>query len=588
MVRFSSIIFNLFVFLSTLSLSASDPVLRKIDPQILKSIEEGAQMVEYIIYHRDQAKLPEMKNLTKKEKGRVVFNILKEHAERTQQSLIQILRSHQATYRSYFVANAIWVKSDTETMMKIAAMPEAASIIHNPWIKMQMPEENRLELKPRNPDPEWGIKKIQADEVWQMGFTGQGITIAGQDTGYEWDLNPLKSKYRGWDGEEADHNYQWHDAIFEANPRFPENNPNPCGLALKAPCDDNNHGTHTMGTMVGSDEENLIGVAPDARWMACRNMDRGWGKPSTYMECFEFFLAPHDLEGSNPDPEKAPHVINNSWGCPEDEGCNPSNWALMEQLVINLKSAGIMVVVSAGNSGNRGCGSIDNPAAMFEPSFTVGSTRQDDAISGFSSRGPVVVDSSYRMKPDVVAPGSGVRSVIRGGFFASYSGTSMAGPHVAGVVALMLSANPALEGRVEDIEDILRRTAVPFTSNLDCFDFPGADVPNTTFGWGRIDALEAVKMALEFTSSTNDVKAETQILCFPNPGSGIFHFTSSNPEVRFTEIRIFDYQSRQVFASKEDIPVVQRSLDLSHLPAGMYFFKMSGSKFSYSGKLIKL
>src|SRR5690606_6949367 len=192
----------------------------------------------------------------------------------------------------------------------------------------------------------------------------------------------------------------------EINP-FNADSINPCGLDSKVPCDDNGHGTHTMGTMIGLDGPNQIGVAPEATWCACRNMERGWGTPFTYLECFEWFLAPTDLNNQNPDPTKAPHVINNSWSCPQAEGCDSSNWMLLDMAVMNLRLAGTVVVVSAGNSGS-GCGSVSTPAAMFEGSFSVGATRENDTIAGFSSRGPVFVDGSLRLKPNVAAPGVSV------------------------------------------------------------------------------------------------------------------------------------------------------------------------------------
>ena len=200
------------------------------------------------------------------------------------------------------------------------------------------------------------------------------------------------------------------------------------------PCDDQGHGTHTMGTMIGSEGDNQIGVAPDAQWCACRNMERGYGTPFTYIECFEWFLAPTDLNNENPDPSKAPHVINNSWGCPPTEGCNPDNFELMNIVVNNLRAAGIVVVVSAGNDGS-GCGSVYTPAAIYEGSFSIGATRSNDTIAGFSSRGPVWSDGSNRLKPNVCAPGTNVRSSVPGGGYDYSSGTSMAGPHVAGLVA---------------------------------------------------------------------------------------------------------------------------------------------------------
>ena len=137
-----------------------------------------------------------------------------------------------------------------------------------------------------------------------------------------------------------------------------------------------------MGTMVGDDGlGNQIGVAPDARWIACRNMERGYGSPATYIECFEFFLAPTDVNGNNPNPALAPHVINNSWGCPPMEGCNPDNFGTIDKVVKALKTAGIVVVASAGNSGSK-CSKVDEPAAIFAAVFSV--RLRATAVSGSS------------------------------------------------------------------------------------------------------------------------------------------------------------------------------------------------------------
>ena len=174
-----------------------------------------------------------------------------------------------------------------------------------------------------------------------------------------------------------------------------------------------------MGTMVGGNDTLKIGVAPDAKWIACRNMYRGYGSPVTYTECYEWFLAPTDINGQNPDHARSPHVINNSWGCPPNEGCNLDNFFMMETVINNLTAAGTVVVVSAGNDGSS-CGTISNPSAIFENSFAVGASREDDTKAGFSSIGTVLVDSSYRIKPDVVAPGVNVLSIDHQGGFNSW------------------------------------------------------------------------------------------------------------------------------------------------------------------------
>ena len=119
---------------------------------------------------------------------------------------------------------------------------------------------------------EWNITKVNAPSVWAAGYTGQGAVVAGQDTGYQWDHPALKGKYRGWDGSTASHDYNWHDSIHSGG--------GVCGANSLFPCDDSQHGTHTMGTMVGDDGlANQIGMAPGAKWIGCRNMDQGNGTP---------------------------------------------------------------------------------------------------------------------------------------------------------------------------------------------------------------------------------------------------------------------------------------------------------------------
>ena len=115
-------------------------------------------------------------------------------------------------------------------------------------------------------------------------------------------------------------------------------------------------------------------------------------------------------------------------------------------------------------------------------------------MAGYSSRGPVLVDGSNRLKPDIVAPGSGIRSSYLSNTYTSLSGTSMAAPHVAGLVALLISADPALAGHVDMIEQVITTSAQPLVTDALCGnDLPGS-VPNNVFGWGRIDASTALEM----------------------------------------------------------------------------------------------
>ena len=476
--------------------------LSKLDKVLIQKFNHSNQEIFscFVVLHQKPIFREDLNRLNKNEKAQSVYNKLTETAYASQNNIIEYFKTRNIPFRSFYIVNGLSFNANKEQILEISAMPEVQFIYDDSYQQVLHYFEDSDENLSRQVDPEWGIRKIKADSVWLLGIKGSGVVVGGQDTGYAWDVSPLKNKYRGLTENGVNHDYNWHDAIREPNQLNGADTINPCGYGIKVPCDDNNHGTHTMGTMVGEDDENKIGVAPESSWMACRNMERGWGKPSTYIECFEWFLAPWDLEGKNPNPSLAPHVINNSWGCPNEEGCNTSNWAVMDAAVQNLRLSGVVVVVSAGNSGSN-CETVNTPAAQFAASFSVGSTRQTDEISGFSSRGPVTVDGSNRLKPDVSAPGQGVRSVIRDGQYRNFSGTSMAGPHVAGAVALIISANPALAGKVDVIEDILKRSAEPLKSTQDCGQFPGNQSPNAVFGYGRIDVLRAVKLALRYSET---------------------------------------------------------------------------------------
>lgn len=438
--------------------------------------------VEFLVRLNARADLTDLRNeAVALNRRSMIVDRLRQTAEQSQAPLLARLDQLGVEYRPFWIANAVWVKGERTVFEELRQRADIAHIHANPQVRMELPRAEPAAGE--SPEAiEWNIALIGAPDVWAQGFTGEGAVVGGQDTGYDWDHPALINQYRGWDGVSADHNYHWHDAIHVDNPS--------CVADSQVPCDDNDHGTHTMGTMVGDDGgDNQIGVAPGAQWIGCRNMNQGNGTPASYMECFEWFVAPTDLSGENPDPSKAPHVINNSWSCPPSEGCTDPN--ILLDTVSNTLDAGILVVVSAGNSGDQ-CGTVSTPAAIYELSFSVGSTTSNDTISGFSSRGPVTVDGSNRLKPDISAPGSNVRSSIRGGGYASFNGTSMAGPHVAGLTALMISADPALAGDPSTLKSRMKLNAVALTTTQNCGDVPGSSIPNNTFGYGRIDATASV------------------------------------------------------------------------------------------------
>jgi subtilisin family serine protease len=459
----------------------------KVDRALLESARAGP--VECLVVLREQADLAALPPAGDKvERRRQVVDALRRTAERTQPGVLSLLQARGAVHRAFWIANMVWTRADGATIEAVAERDDVARIRANPRVRARLP----------TPEPlapaavEWNITKVRAPDVWALGYTGQGVVVAGEDSGYRWDHAALMGKYRGWNGATADHDYNWHDAIHTGG--------GVCGPNSTIPCDDTGHGTHTMGTMVGDDGAgNQVGMAPGAKWIGCRNMDVGNGTPDTYVECFQFFMAPTDLSGQNPDPALAPDVINNSWTCPPSEGCAADT---LRPVVENVRAAGIVPVASAGNAGPF-CATIADPPAIYDGSFSVGATDSNDLIAGFSSRGPVTVDSSNRLKPDISAPGASVRSSTSSstGSYGVLSGTSMAGPHVAGLVALMLSAQPNLAGRVRAIEQIVRRTAVPRGATQTCGGIPAGVVPNHVYGHGRIDALAAVNASLDWIFS---------------------------------------------------------------------------------------
>jgi subtilisin family serine protease len=250
-------------------------------------------------------------------------------------------------------------------------------------------------------------------------------------------------------------------------------------------------------------------------------LQRNLGNPALYLDCLQFMLAPFPL-GGNPftdgDPLQSAHVLNNSWGCPQThEGCDPTS---LQGAVEALAAAGLFVVASAGNDGPA-CATLADPPALYASAFTVGAVDAANDLAFFSSAGPVTADGSGRTKPDIAAPGVLVWSAYPGGEYAEMSGTSMAGPHVAGVVALMWSANPQLIGEIERTAQILRQTARPFSGAMESGALladeeqpdaapaapalaPGACIlaagagerPNNLVGYGVVDAYAAVRQAL--------------------------------------------------------------------------------------------
>src|SRR5436305_899131 len=201
----------------------------------------------------------------------------------------------------------------------------------------------------------------------------------------------------------------------------------------------------------------------------------------------QWFLAPYPVGGGQSDTTKAPDITINSWSCPPSEGCSANT---LQAAVAAQAAAGIMMVSAAQNYG-PGCSTVEDPPGIYAETYSVGALNTGtDTIASFSSRGPVTVDGSGRIKPDIAAPGTNTRSASNAcdSCYTLASGTSMATPHIAGAMALLWSAIPSLQHQIQPSRDALDNSAV-FISSTQCGT---AGPPNNVYGWGRVDIAEAV------------------------------------------------------------------------------------------------
>ncbi len=475
--------------------------LAAIAPTLEQQLAESSAPVSFLVVLSEQPD-PEdylsrqgLRTASRTAKGEALYRYLSGFARSQQAPLRAWLDKRGIAYRSFYIVNAIEVQGDASLALALRARADVGRLAANPTVALSVVDElapAKLNTTNPPPDPPYGIRYANAPVVWGLGYTGQGIVVASQDTGVDWTHPALHDQYRGWitATQTVTHPYNWYDYWGTANRQNCDPNP-------QVPCDDNSHGTHTVGTMLGEDPRNgqIIGMAPDAQWIGCRNMNGGDGTPASYIGCFEFFLAPFPQNG-NPqtdgDPSKAPHIINNSWYCPPSEGCD---FASLRQVVQTVRAAGQLVVVSGGNDG-PGCSTVQYPITAYPEVFSVGAhIEKDGAIADFSSRGPVTVDGSGRLKPQISAAGDSVISTTPGGSYGSKSGTSMASPHVAGAAALLWSAAPQLIGQLDETEQILMKSATPVLHN-GCGEGPEPVSPNNTYGYGRLNVAAAVGLAL--------------------------------------------------------------------------------------------
>jgi subtilisin family serine protease len=444
---------------------------QKVEPGLLTQIDTEGEAELWVQFHGSPDYSAAFNAETKADKGAAAVAAAIEFAETSQADLTAALAEAGVEYESYWASSAVKVTGGTDLLETITAFDEVAAVVDAPRVEPVEPvEPTESDLAAASAG--WGVTDINAPGVWeQLGVTGEGVVVASIDSGVQYDHPALVEQYRGNNGDGTfTHDYNFYDVEGS------------CGAA---PCDLSNHGTHTVGTMVGDDGAgNQIGVAPGAEWIAANYYGTSM---ESVLKAGQWIVAPTDWQGNDPDPSKAPDIVNNSWGRDGDDD------PYYEDIVDLWHAAGIIPVFAAGNSGPV-CTTTNAPGG-YPNVIAVGAYDLTGAIADFSSRGPT---SDGRVKPDVSAPGSGIHSSVPGNAYGSQSGTSMAAPHVAGTIALMMSAEPALRGDYDLVYEMLTGSA-RYTEDDQC---GGTAEANNVHGYGRIDALAATQALPEGESGS--------------------------------------------------------------------------------------
>jgi subtilisin family serine protease len=462
----------------------------KIDSQVLDEMAESGAG-DFIIRFTEQADLSPAYAMSWEERGEFVYNTLSEVAARSQAKAKAYLDSQGLSYQTFIAGNDLYVRAGVrKTVLDLAELPEVY-YIRSPqtyyidpvtdasakmsssytWVGDLIANHAlvTVELPPTaSPDTpqavmDWGITDTKANLFWRdIGFRGQGIVVANIDTGVQWNHPALINQFKctGDPGNPA----CWSDPS------------NICGTA--GACDNNGHGTHTMGTMVSANNPALpyiSGMAPDARWIACKGCESNECSDAALLACADWVLAPAG------NPANRSNIVNSSWG-----GGSSDPWYLSK--VNAWRAAGIFPAFSAGNT--PGCSTIGSPGD-YQVSFSSANHDASRVIDYLSSRGPSAFGHTPYTKPNISAPGTNICSTVPNNHWdCTYSGTSMASPHTAGAVALLWSCNPGLIGQVDETFRILQDYADRPTLAGNCGAPPDGE-GNYTYGYGYLNVYAA-------------------------------------------------------------------------------------------------
>jgi subtilisin family serine protease len=424
----------------------------KIDPALRQTLASlaPAETTTVIVRLRQQAVLPTARGLKRGERLRRLINALQSTATATQGRVASFLRSRSRqgtvqTFTSFWIFNGFSVTAQAATIQELSTLPDVLSITPD---ALEITPASAVEPLFSAPQP--NLTLINAPSLWSLGYSGQGVVVATMDSGVDLSHPALSNRWRGGTNS-------WYDPYGQHS----------------TPVDVSGHGTWTMGVILGDDASGTsVGIAPNAQWIAVKIFnDQGTSTATALHQGFQWLLDPDQ----NPATDDAPNVVNNSWTY-ASLGC----YLEFEPDLQALRAAGILPIFAAGNGGPA-TGSSYSPAN--NPSaFAVGAINNSSSIYGLSSRGPTTCGGSSGVFPEMVAPGVNIYTTDLDGYYTTVSGTSLAAPHVAGGLALLLSAFPDLSASEQE--------AALLASAVDL----GSTGPDDTYGYGRLNLLAAYQM----------------------------------------------------------------------------------------------
>ena len=429
--------------------SSPENLANKVDAARLQAALDQLQsneMLTVIVTMTDQADLSQIPGAGRAAGQQGIIRALQAEAEASQVQIRAFLTAQAAQGKvrqvtPFWVFNGLSVTATADVLQELAARADVQSLT---------PDE--LQIVPTGLNayaaPASNLALINAPSLWDLGYSGQGVVVANMDSGVDASHPDLAPRWRNGSNS-------WYD---------------PYGQHPTTPTDLSGHGTQTMGVMVSGDAGGTsLGVAPQAQWIAVKIFnDSGSATATAIHQGFQWLLDPD----GNPTTADAPQVVNNSWAY-----SGPGCYLDFQLDLQSLAAAGILPIFSAGDFGPNASTSVS--PANYPEAFAVGEINNLDQIASESSRGPSACGETTSIYPELVAPGVNIHTTTRFGLYTDASGTSLSAPHVAGSLALLLSAYPELGS--DQQAAALRNGAVDL----------GTAGPDDIFGYGRLDVLAA-------------------------------------------------------------------------------------------------